>query len=191
MALFCLLFQRYASALLLSMTLDQFIKATKKRFLFCIKNRPGFHCGNRGGSFVLLVLFQALTPLLAGIFDSSLSGCQNYRALGKNDNTFLSSRKSYSRNISCSIVTPYCKILSFLCKKAAAPEKPARQLFLQEPVPRATGRTSRRNTLIYQRRQRSPSGTFQCRHQSEGGGSSAPAPYMARWQCVHRPVRSP
>jgi len=44
----------------------------KKRFLFCIKSRPGFHCGNRGGSFALFVLFQALTPLLAGILDRSL-----------------------------------------------------------------------------------------------------------------------
>ena len=42
MALFRLLFQRYASALLLSTALRQFIKATKKRFLFCIKSRPGF-----------------------------------------------------------------------------------------------------------------------------------------------------
>lgn len=41
------------------------------------KNRPGFHCGNRGGSFVLLVLFQALTQLLAGVLDSSLGGGQN------------------------------------------------------------------------------------------------------------------
>ena len=40
------------------------------------KNRPGFHCGSRGGSFALFVLFQALTPLLAGIFDGSLSGSQ-------------------------------------------------------------------------------------------------------------------
>ena len=71
-ARFRFLFQRYASALLLSMTLRQFIKATKKRFLFCIKNRPGFHYGNRGGSFCLLVLFQVLTQSLAGILDSSL-----------------------------------------------------------------------------------------------------------------------
>ena len=40
MALFCLLFQRYASALLLSMTLRQFIKAIQKRSLFCIKTAP-------------------------------------------------------------------------------------------------------------------------------------------------------
>lgn len=60
MALFHLLFQRYASALLLSTAPRQFIKATKKRFLFCIKSRPGFHCGNRGGSFCLLVFFQTL-----------------------------------------------------------------------------------------------------------------------------------
>ena len=44
------------------------------------KNRPGFHCGNRGGSFALFVLFQALTRSLAGVLDRSLSGCQNYRA---------------------------------------------------------------------------------------------------------------
>ena len=39
-ARFRFLFQRYASALLLSMTLRQFIKATKKRFLVCIKTAP-------------------------------------------------------------------------------------------------------------------------------------------------------
>jgi hypothetical protein len=32
----------------------------KKTISFCIKNRPGFHCGNRGGSFCLLVFFQTL-----------------------------------------------------------------------------------------------------------------------------------
>ena len=47
------------------------------------KNRSGFHCGNRGGSFTLWVLFQALTQSLAGVLDSSLGGCQNYRALGR------------------------------------------------------------------------------------------------------------
>ena len=46
------------------------------------KNRPGFHYGNQGGSFALFVLCQALTQLLAGVLDSSLSGCQNYRAFG-------------------------------------------------------------------------------------------------------------
>ena len=75
-ARFRFLFQRYASALLLSMTLRQFIKATKKRFLFCIKNRPGFHCGNRGGSFALFVLFQALTQNLAGVLDRNLGSGQ-------------------------------------------------------------------------------------------------------------------
>ena len=30
--------------------------------------------------YTLLVLFQALTQLLAGVLDRSLSGCQNYRA---------------------------------------------------------------------------------------------------------------
>ena len=46
------------------------------------KNRPGFLLRKPGQSFVLFVLFQALTQLLAGVLDSSLSGCQNYRALG-------------------------------------------------------------------------------------------------------------
>lgn len=81
-ARFRFLFPRYASALLLSMTLRKFIKATKKRFLFCIRSRPGFHCGNRSGSFCLLVLFQALTQSLARVLDGNLSGCQNYRAFG-------------------------------------------------------------------------------------------------------------
>ena len=44
------------------------------------KTAPASCCGNRGGSYTLLVLSQALTPLLAGVLDSSLSGCQNYRA---------------------------------------------------------------------------------------------------------------
>jgi len=44
------------------------------------KTAPASCCGNRGGSFALFVLFQALTQLLAGVLDSSLSGCQNYRA---------------------------------------------------------------------------------------------------------------
>ena len=49
----------------------------------CKKNAPASCFGNRGGSFALWVFiraFQALTPSLAGIFDGSLSGCQNYRA---------------------------------------------------------------------------------------------------------------
>ena len=46
------------------------------------KNHPGFLLRKPGRSFVLFVLFQALTQLLAGVLDSSLSGCQNYRALG-------------------------------------------------------------------------------------------------------------
>ena len=196
-ARFRFLFQRYASALLLSMTLRQFIKATKKRFLFCIKNRPGFHCGNRGGSFVLLVLFQALTQSLAGILDSSLGGCQNYRALGRMIVRFY---RSTSVFIFVQILLQ--KYFLFDCdsvlqnlilsmQKSCRTGKTGAATLFAGTCTGATGRTSRRNTLIYQRRQRSPSGTFQCRHQSEGGGSSAPAPYMARWQCVHRPVRSP
>ena len=44
------------------------------------KNHPGFLLRKPGWSFVLFVLFQALTQLLAGVLDSSLSGCQNCRA---------------------------------------------------------------------------------------------------------------
>ena len=105
-ARFRFLFQRCASALLLSMTLRQFIKATKKRFLFCIKNRPGFHYGSRGGSFALFVLFQALTPLLAGILDRSLNGCQNYRA-------FARTHIWYSATIS-GIVTIHSRVVTTL-----------------------------------------------------------------------------
>ena len=43
------------------------------------KNRPGFLL-RKPGRFVLFVLFQALTQLLAGVLDGSLGGCQNYRA---------------------------------------------------------------------------------------------------------------
>lgn len=44
------------------------------------KTTPISCYGNRGGSFALFVLFQALTQNLAGILDRSLGGCQNYRA---------------------------------------------------------------------------------------------------------------
>ena len=44
------------------------------------KNRPGFLLRKPGRLIYLLVLSQALTQLLAGVLDSSLSGCQNYRA---------------------------------------------------------------------------------------------------------------
>ena len=40
------------------------------------KNRPGFHYGNRDGSFALFVLFQALTRSLAGSLDDSLAGAK-------------------------------------------------------------------------------------------------------------------
>ena len=46
------------------------------------KTAPISCYGNRGGSLALFVLFQALTQLLAGVLDGSLSGCQNYRAFG-------------------------------------------------------------------------------------------------------------
>ena len=46
------------------------------------KNRPGFLLQKPGRSYTLSVLSQALTPLLAGVLDCSLSGCQNYRAFG-------------------------------------------------------------------------------------------------------------
>ena len=44
------------------------------------KNAPISCYGNRGDSIALFVFFQALTQNLAGVLDSSLSGCQNYRA---------------------------------------------------------------------------------------------------------------
>ena len=46
------------------------------------KNRPDLLLQKPGRSFVLFVLSQALTQLLAGVLDRSLGGCQNYRALG-------------------------------------------------------------------------------------------------------------
>ena len=46
------------------------------------KTAPISCYGNRGGSIALFVLFQALTQLLAGSLDGSLSGCQNRKALG-------------------------------------------------------------------------------------------------------------
>ena len=49
MALFRLLFQRYASTLLLSTALCKFIKATKNGFFFCIKTAPASCYRNRGG----------------------------------------------------------------------------------------------------------------------------------------------
>ena len=49
---------------------------------FLCKTAPASCYRNRGGSYTLLVLSQALTQLLAGVLDSSLSGCQNYRAFG-------------------------------------------------------------------------------------------------------------
>ena len=44
------------------------------------KTAPASCYGNRGGSLVLFVLSQALTQNLAGVLNSSLGGCQNYRA---------------------------------------------------------------------------------------------------------------
>ena len=66
MALFRLLFQRYASALLLSTAPRKFIKATKKRSLFCIKTAPASCYGNRGGSFALFVLLGHSHKTLRG-----------------------------------------------------------------------------------------------------------------------------
>lgn len=44
------------------------------------KTAPASCYRNRSGSIALLVLFQALMQNLAGVLDSNLSGCQNYRA---------------------------------------------------------------------------------------------------------------
>jgi hypothetical protein len=49
---------------------------------FLCKTAPASCYGNRGGSYTLLVLSQALTQSLAGVLDSSLGGCQNCRAFG-------------------------------------------------------------------------------------------------------------
>ena len=62
-------------------------------FTYCnpyAKTAPASYYGNRGGSFALFVLFQALTQLLAGVLDSSLGGCQNYRAFEITTNRYLS-----------------------------------------------------------------------------------------------------
>jgi len=55
-------------------------KIIKFQLIFVQKTAPTSCFGNRGGSFALFVLFQALTQLLAGVLDSSLSGSQNCRA---------------------------------------------------------------------------------------------------------------
>lgn len=57
-------------------------KIIKFQLIFVQKTAPASCFGNRGGSFVLFALFQALTQSHAGIFDRSLGGCQNYRAFG-------------------------------------------------------------------------------------------------------------
>ena len=46
------------------------------------KNRPGFLLRKPGRLIYFIGASQALTQLLAGIFDRSLGGCQNYRAFG-------------------------------------------------------------------------------------------------------------
>ena len=61
---------------------EQFANKRPHGWMPQYKTAPASCCGNRGGSFALFVLFQALTQLLAGVLDSSLGGCQNYRAFG-------------------------------------------------------------------------------------------------------------
>ena len=56
-ALFCLLLQRYTSALLLSTALHNFIKATKKRFLFCINKPPRLPVVETGAVRLLYLCF--------------------------------------------------------------------------------------------------------------------------------------
>ena len=57
---------------------------SRKSFFLAAKSPSASCYGNRGALFALFVLVehQALTQLLAGVLDSSLSGCQNYRAFG-------------------------------------------------------------------------------------------------------------
>ena len=88
-ALFCLLFQRYASALLLSTALRKFIKATKSGFFFCIKNRPGFLSQKPGRSYTLFVLSQALTQNLAGGLDRSRGRVPKLQSVRSNDDTLF------------------------------------------------------------------------------------------------------
>ena len=52
------------------------------------KTAPISCYGNRGGSIALFVLFQALTQLLAGVLNRSLSGCQNCRVFGSGKTHF-------------------------------------------------------------------------------------------------------
>ena len=51
---------------------EQFANKRPHGWMPQCKNRPGFLLWKPGGSFVLFVLFQALTQLLAGVLDSSL-----------------------------------------------------------------------------------------------------------------------
>ena len=80
-AFFLYFFKASTDSPLLSIIFHSFVGKHKvsTRFL-CTKNRPGFLLRKPGRSYTLLVLSQALTQLLAGVLDRSLSGCQNYRA---------------------------------------------------------------------------------------------------------------
>ena len=57
------------------------------RFFICpslsAKNAPASCYGNRGGSFALFVLFQALTRLLAGVLDRSLGAGAKIQGIGE------------------------------------------------------------------------------------------------------------
>ena len=61
---------------------EQFANKRPHGWMPHAKTAPASCCGNRGGSFALFVLFQALTQLLAGVLDRSPGGCQNCRAFG-------------------------------------------------------------------------------------------------------------
>ena len=72
-AFFLYFFKASTDSPLLSIIFHSFVWKHKvsTRFL-CTKNRPGFLLRKPGRSYTLLVLSQALTRLLAGIFNSSL-----------------------------------------------------------------------------------------------------------------------
>ena len=65
MALFRLLFQRYASALLLSTAPRKFIKATKNDF-FLYKNRPGFLLRKPGWFVCFICAFSSAHAITCG-----------------------------------------------------------------------------------------------------------------------------
>ena len=60
-----------------------FVETHKTSGRFCTEKPPQLPVTETGAvHYALFVLSQALTQLLAGVLDRSLSGCPNYRAFG-------------------------------------------------------------------------------------------------------------